>query len=118
MDIYCYKHNEIHSIHQREAEKLIYQYQIRIIEAATSLPLPNNELTSTDAVLRNAFCVKEDVKKTIPKWRKHVDQTLGKRRNITRQETQAQHRNNLRERRAAARNAAFVVTKRAPIDQF
>lgn len=115
MDIYCLKHDEIHTIKQHDVEKLIYQYQIRIVEAATSPALPNNELTETEKILKNAFCVLTDNKKVIPEWRKYVDRCLGRRRAILRMDTQARHRNNLREQRKTRTEAALVVTRRAPL---
>lgn len=115
MDIYCTKHDEIHTIKQHDAEKLIYQYQIRIAEAATTLPLPPNELTQVDSILKNAFCVIEDGRKVIPQWRKHVDQMLGRRRYLLRLNTQTRHRIKQREQRSERTKSALTVTRSAPI---
>lgn len=115
MDIYCMKHDEIHTIKQHDAEKLIYQYQIRIAEAATSLALPHNELTQTEAILKTAFCVIEDGRKVIPQWRKHIDKMLGRRRYLLRLNTQTRHRIKQREQRSERTKAALTVTRSAPI---
>lgn len=95
MDIYCTTHDTIHTMHQAAVEKLIYQYQFRIAEAALSKPLPqNNPLTSLSHVLEHGFCVMEDVKsKSVTKnWRSHIDKSLGRRRYLQRLDSQAKAR--------------------------
>jgi hypothetical protein len=84
MKIYCHKHDEIHNISEHTAVRLISQYQYRIIEAAKSEPIIDSPLTSFDAILQNAFCVKEDDKLMIPTWREHVKTTAARARELGR----------------------------------
>jgi hypothetical protein len=96
MIVYCLKCDDLHKITSRRAERLIYQYQLRIVEAAITEPLPSHELTERDLILRNAFCVNEDDTKDnlIPQWKQHVETLLGKRRNLANLSRQAQVRRN------------------------
>lgn len=105
MNVYCMKHDELHAISFHKAERLIYQYQLRIVEAATSDPLPANELTDRAKIIQNAFCVAEDdhSDNIIPEWRAHIDQCMsGRRRAMDRLKArsvrvrQAKHREKVR----------------------
>lgn len=89
MQIYCGLHDTVHTVRQHDVEKLIYQYQYRIAEAVTTSPLPVGPLTDMKEVLKNAFCVLQDVKKADPTWRRHVDRALYRRRTLLRRSVEA-----------------------------
>lgn len=98
VDLYCHKHDAVHRIGANTVEKLIYQYQRRIAEAATSRPLPaGNELTDLEFVSRNAFCPVEDSKtKFGALWVGWINATMTKKRKIqylNRQTKQRRSRN-------------------------
>lgn len=94
MQVYCYKHGTMHVMHQGAVERILYQYQFRIAEAATSKPLPpNNPLTTLDHVVKTAFCPVEDAReKNQKQWRKFVDDTLGLKRRLLRLNSQSRAR--------------------------
>lgn len=96
MDLYCHKHDTIHVMHQAAVERLVYQYQFRIAEAALAKPLPqNNPLTSLSNLVKNGFCPLEDAQDKTPNtrnWRSHTDKTLGRRRYLKNLTSQAKAR--------------------------
>ena len=92
--VYCHKHDRLHEVSGLQAEKLIYQYQYRIAEAATSPSLPlNNPLTTTDYVAAHAFCVVEDYReKWTDGWKKFMNKAMDKKRMLIKMDSQSKAR--------------------------
>lgn len=106
VDLYCHKHDAIHRVGTATVERLIYQYQRRIAEAATSRPLPaGNVLTDLEYVSQNAFCPVEDTKSAFVKsWSTWINATLTKKRKVQYLNRQTKARRNRLSNREGVKN--------------